>query len=396
MHFFLHVATAALFASELVLVAAQGAQCFSLKTSTACGEFSDFSILPDTGVPQRFRDIATFDQYVLKTIGTNLDFQKFFKSRYSCPTWDGTGLRYPRSFFCGFLVDASLQLGCAKPAAGKPLCKTTADETVASYQSIFSNASFCPVGTPHTLDAQTTGYASNLTTADGCVVAVQSELSMCGFALKTEAATYCGVPANAGSACCTSAIAAGNVLASASVSSVSTNPSSSSVSPSASNVATDQSSADSRSSNSGVSISEGMRPIVIGASAAGVAIIAATILAIVFLRKRKTKSKALEPNFSETVQVAETMQVIYDYAANLFDELELHIGDHIIVKCKFDDGWAFGFNMSTKQEGSFPMACISPIQASHDSLPPLPTDVFNDRINQRASSLYAPSQAIQY
>ena len=40
MHFFLHVATAALFASELVLVAAQGAQCFSLKTSTACGEFS--------------------------------------------------------------------------------------------------------------------------------------------------------------------------------------------------------------------------------------------------------------------------------------------------------------------------------------------------------------------
>ena len=143
--------------------------------------FLDFSILPDTGVPQRFRDIATFDQYVLKTIGTNLDFQKFFKSRYSCPTWDGTGLRYPRSFFCGFLVDASLQLGCAKPAAGKLLCKTTADETVASYQSIFSNASFCPVGTPHTLDAQTTGYASNLTTADGCVVAVQSELSMCGM-----------------------------------------------------------------------------------------------------------------------------------------------------------------------------------------------------------------------
>nr|KAJ3402555.1 hypothetical protein HK105_004264 [Polyrhizophydium stewartii] len=101
-----------------------------------------------------------------------------------------------------------------------------------------------------------------------------------------------------------------------------------------------------------------------------------------------------EPIISESTemaQMAETMQVVYDYSPNLFDELELHVGDNVIVKCKFDDGWAFGFNMSTKQEGSFPLACVAPLTTQRDTLPPLPPDAMAERIRQRASSLYVPS-----
>jgi hypothetical protein len=36
------------------------------------------------------------------------------------------------------------------------------------------------------------------------------------------------------------------------------------------------------------------------------------------------------------------------------------VGDPVIVKMKFDDGWGYGFNMTTKMEGSFPLACVAP------------------------------------
>ena len=36
----------------------------------------------------------------------------------------------------------------------------------------------------------------------------------------------------------------------------------------------------------------------------------------------------------------------------------------MIVKCRFDDGWAFGFNISTKAEGSFPVPCLKAIQTT--------------------------------
>jgi hypothetical protein len=44
-------------------------------------------------------------------------------------------------------------------------------------------------------------------------------------------------------------------------------------------------------------------------------------------------------------QVDETMQVLYNYVPNLQDEIYLYVGDPVIVKAKFDDGWyAFHFN----------------------------------------------------
>ncbi|KAJ3396300.1 hypothetical protein HDV05_003197, partial [Chytridiales sp. JEL 0842] len=63
---------------------------------------------------------------------------------------------------------------------------------------------------------------------------------------------------------------------------------------------------------------------------------------------------------SDPMQIAETMEVVFNYVPNLSDEIYLYVGDPVIVKLKFDDGWAFGFNMTTKTEGSFPLACVAP------------------------------------
>jgi len=48
--------------------------------------------------------------------------------------------------------------------------------------------------------------------------------------------------------------------------------------------------------------------------------------------------------------------VIAPYAAQLEDELELKVGDIVIVDESFDDGWAVGKNLRG-DEGCFPLAC---------------------------------------
>ncbi|KAJ3216285.1 hypothetical protein HDU67_009720 [Dinochytrium kinnereticum] len=56
----------------------------------------------------------------------------------------------------------------------------------------------------------------------------------------------------------------------------------------------------------------------------------------------------------------ETMEAVFNYVPNLSDEIYLYVGDPVIVKCQFDDGWGYGFNMTTQQEGAFPLACVAP------------------------------------
>ncbi|KAJ3279172.1 hypothetical protein HDU76_009598, partial [Blyttiomyces sp. JEL0837] len=78
------------------------------------------------------------------------------------------------------------------------------------------------------------------------------------------------------------------------------------------------------------------------------------------------------------------------------------VGDPVIVKCKFDDGWGYGFNMTTKMEGSFPLACVSPYLNNNDNgQAPQRGDEWQDgsgsnvnrasfSIRQRQSSMYGP------
>ncbi|KAJ3140123.1 hypothetical protein HK101_003555 [Irineochytrium annulatum] len=69
-------------------------------------------------------------------------------------------------------------------------------------------------------------------------------------------------------------------------------------------------------------------------------------------------------------QSAETMEVVFNYVPNLSDEIYLYVGDPVVVKCKFDDGWGYGFNMTTNREGSFPLACVAPYTGEARAAPP--------------------------
>ncbi|KAJ3096188.1 hypothetical protein HK100_005629, partial [Physocladia obscura] len=56
---------------------------------------------------------------------------------------------------------------------------------------------------------------------------------------------------------------------------------------------------------------------------------------------------------------ADTFEAIYDFNPVQPDELTLRVGDQILVKRKYDDGWAFGTNLSNGSDGLFPLDCLA-------------------------------------
>ncbi|KAJ3059871.1 hypothetical protein HDU98_004109 [Podochytrium sp. JEL0797] len=53
-----------------------------------------------------------------------------------------------------------------------------------------------------------------------------------------------------------------------------------------------------------------------------------------------------------------TLRILFPYKATQGDELDLVVGNDIIVLKSFDDGWALGMQPLTGQKGAFPLACV--------------------------------------
>ncbi|KAJ3083566.1 Sorbin and SH3 domain-containing protein 2, partial [Physocladia obscura] len=74
---------------------------------------------------------------------------------------------------------------------------------------------------------------------------------------------------------------------------------------------------------------------------------------------------------------AKANTVVYAFEPTHNDEISLRIGDQVVVKQKYDDGWALGVNLSSRLEGLFPLDCVQSAPAKT-----LPTP------SQRMSSIY--------
>jgi len=51
-------------------------------------------------------------------------------------------------------------------------------------------------------------------------------------------------------------------------------------------------------------------------------------------------------------------RVLYDFKPSLPDEIEVQAGDVIRTEETFEDGWAYGINMTSGKKGTFPMNCL--------------------------------------
>ncbi|KAJ3400095.1 hypothetical protein HDU80_007302 [Chytriomyces hyalinus] len=50
---------------------------------------------------------------------------------------------------------------------------------------------------------------------------------------------------------------------------------------------------------------------------------------------------------------------VYPYTARMADELSIYPGQQVLVVDQFKDGWGHGICMDSKQQGAFPLACVS-------------------------------------
>ncbi|KAI8622358.1 hypothetical protein BC830DRAFT_1089611 [Chytriomyces sp. MP71] len=89
------------------------------------------------------------------------------------------------------------------------------------------------------------------------------------------------------------------------------------------------------------------------------------------------------PSIAANISDSESDVVVYAFSPQNSDECALRVSDRVVVKHEFDDGWCFGVNMSTGEEGSFPLDCL----ASRSRPDEHPT------MKSRMSSLYGVTPA---
>lgn len=145
-------------------------------------------------------------------------------------------------------------------------------------------------------------------------------------------------------------------------------------------------------------------PLIVGGIIGGLVLLGLIIGILTYLRKKRAANGTVGTGFGGGASGSapsgklmggsnspEVMRVVYDYVPNLFDEIHLYAGDQIEVKAKFDDGWAYGLNLTSKKEGSFPLACVESLSGikGASSVASSPS---KNNIRQRASSLYVGKQ----
>ncbi|KAI9359282.1 hypothetical protein DFJ73DRAFT_121192 [Zopfochytrium polystomum] len=71
-------------------------------------------------------------------------------------------------------------------------------------------------------------------------------------------------------------------------------------------------------------------------------------------------SGSIAPSISSSTASAPlVMRVLHPYAPTLNDELELVVGQEVIVLRAFDDGWGLGTTPSNGAQGAFPLVCVT-------------------------------------
>ncbi|KAI9204113.1 uncharacterized protein BJ171DRAFT_128938 [Polychytrium aggregatum] len=360
--------------------------CIDLGVSTYCAAFAGNYVLFNTPT----------GQYIDSLINSSISGGYAAQMQQGCPGFNPNAVRYHITQLCGYMVfnnGASCTENANKPATAHQMCSSTEAAYLSSFlaqtQTTGCNANSTNIQTELASNNQ---LQAALADSAGCITSTSFDSANCGFGDQTSATAFC--LSNPTQSCCASLQAnttatVTKTSASAPIATRSTGPLTLLPQPTTS------------APSDGNSSSSVPLPVIIGAAAGGVVLLVALIIGVILVRRRKTRNLESEPHqfataaaFSENgtgITVNETMESVYNYVPNLSDEIYIYVGDSVLVKNKFDDGWAFGYNLSTKQEGTFPLACLAPL---NDQGRISTQQEIRQPIRQRGSSLYAPSSGV--
>jgi hypothetical protein len=362
-----------LFILTIPVIYAQSA-CMSLTGSKMCPSFQAASIWKGPNA-QTFTSVAQFDAYIQSHLLS--PSPATFNAAVGCSVSEGVDVPLLQSTLCATMVDIGKKKGgCKAVPTVQGLCKTSAAKTIAGLDTLFAT---CPSGkTKASIYSDIRYYATNdAPTSAGCLVSQPADGTV-GILAANVTANATDVSADGSFQSDNSTDTSGDGLNPTSTLAANTTAPSGKPSPSA--VAPAPVSEAPHSSGSTMSITT------IGAIIGGVVVVLVIGFAVYYRSKKSHKPVAAKGpgkgydfggdieygNVSGKVtpqsqlpQVSETKVVVFEYIKNvnhnltqLFDEITLSVGDKVLVKTKFDDGWAYGVNMATKEEGNFPMACV--------------------------------------
>lgn len=178
------------------VVAAQ--DCFQLEHSTACPDLQSASIRPFGQVT----DVVSFDKFIMESVVDSSPVAiSTFKQTYACPAYAGKTVRYRQSTICSFLLSVSGT--CNTDNAVQPLCKGICDAHVLSVSQTFNSTS-CdnPVSglgktnrdsffAQNDSSPSISDFCSRLPSSGSCLTGQKPDFQMCGFAFQESASAYC-------------------------------------------------------------------------------------------------------------------------------------------------------------------------------------------------------------
>lgn len=136
------------------------------------------------------------------------------------------------------------------------------------------------------------------------------------------------------------------------------------------------------------------RTVIIAASATASSVILLCGLSgfyILYKNKKKRSEMALDSlDAVSPVSLEQEVQTVFiPYNPELDDELQLSVGDKVIIQERFQDNWAIGSNLNTGSSGCFPLLCLDSDAASS-----IASEIgsirssYGDSKSQRTYSLY--------
>ncbi|KAJ3028075.1 UNVERIFIED_CONTAM: Sorbin and SH3 domain-containing protein 2 [Siphonaria sp. JEL0065] len=176
--------------------------CISMKGSAVCtGGYANYFTYADPANNKAFTDLASFDGYMQSWFDNSTAFTNQMANFYGCSGWNGTGLRYHISAYCGVWAYIGSQ-HCQAPGTNvtvplSPVCASTVSNFISSWGSVMGNASLCTVSPAAAISSNRVQYVSlfnqlNMLNDAGCTLAVDVDVaSFCGFPTKAEGQQYC-------------------------------------------------------------------------------------------------------------------------------------------------------------------------------------------------------------
>ncbi|KAJ3233417.1 hypothetical protein HDU81_002276 [Chytriomyces hyalinus] len=399
--------------------------CIALKGSQMCPDFQDFTAYVNLNIST----VQQFDAYMRDSVSTspNSGFGSSMVSEIlGCTGWNGTGFRYQQLAVCGlvaaqgklFGVGGNTATPCSPNSLMIPLCASTMDSFVDSFNGVVANPAFCPNGgNTNSLKGYINSFTSVRTLLSTSVATCVESQENCGFATLNEAATYCASSLGK-DACCqtvqsreTSSTPSTTDTANATTATITIETIDSSpmttqsaataiVMPPSKKGNAGEADADRRMKDSGLSANT--IAIIAGSAGAGVFIIALVVIFLCCAKRSSSFSlKQRDSNLSSNIlrqeaapmgtstqgreleqenqpaqlskplridAIGTTQIALRDYDPQMEDELRVQRNDLIDIKTVHDDGWGCGKHQQTGKQGFFPMDIFLPSSSTTTSI----------------------------